>query len=99
MRLPLTLAVRRPQSWIRVGAADSKVSPTFPEFRSATMRPSYSEEKPMRKVINCECGEAVRGNSDEELIAAVRTHISQHHPDLVGKLSEQDILSMSEEDD
>ena len=53
----------------------------------------------MRKVINCECGEVVRGNSDEELIAAVKAHISRDHPELVGKLSRQDILSMSEEEE
>lgn len=53
----------------------------------------------MRKVINCECGEVVRGNSDEELIGAVQAHIFRDHPELVGKLSRQDILSMSEEED
>lgn len=53
----------------------------------------------MRIVINCECGEAVQGASDEELIAAVQAHISRDHPELVGKLSRQDILSMSEEEE
>jgi len=57
-----------------------------------------SEEKTMKKLINCECGEVVRGNSDEELVAAVQAHISRDHPELVGKLSQQDILSMSEEE-
>jgi hypothetical protein len=53
----------------------------------------------MRRIINCECGEAVRGDSDDALIAAVQAHVKKHHPDLVGKLSEQDILAMSEEED
>ncbi len=53
----------------------------------------------MRKLINCECGEVVRGNSDEELVVAVQAHISRDHPELVGKLSQQDILSMSEEEE
>ena len=52
----------------------------------------------MAKVINCECGEAVRAENDEALIAAVLSHISKHHPDLIGKLSENDILAMSEGD-
>lgn len=52
----------------------------------------------MPKLINCECGEVVRGNSDEELIRAVEAHVSQHHPELLGKLSRQDILAMSEEE-
>ena len=53
----------------------------------------------MGKVINCECGEAVRGNTEDELVAAVNAHISRDHPELAGKLSRQDILSMSEEED
>lgn len=53
----------------------------------------------MGKVINCECGEVVRGNSDEELLAAVQMHISRDHPDLVGKLSKEDILGMAEEEE
>ena len=53
----------------------------------------------MRKVINCECGEVVRGNTDEELIAAVKAHISRDHPELLPKLSDDDILAMAEEDE
>ena len=53
----------------------------------------------MGKLINCECGEAVRGSTDEELLAAVQAHVNRDHPELIGKLSSQDILSMAEEDD
>jgi len=53
----------------------------------------------MRKVINCECGEVVRGNSDEELLAAVKAHLSRDHPELLAKLSNEDILGMAEEDE
>jgi len=51
----------------------------------------------MAKLINCECGEIVRGNNDDELVAATEAHIGRSHPDLVGKLSREDILGMSEE--
>jgi predicted small metal-binding protein len=57
------------------------------------------EEDDMRKLINGECGEVVRGNSDEELLAAVQVHISRDHPELVGKLSQEDVLSMAEEEE
>ncbi len=53
----------------------------------------------MRKVINCECGEVVRGNTDQELLAAVKVHLSRDHPELLEKLSQQDILGMAEEED
>lgn len=49
----------------------------------------------MRKVINCECGEVVRADSNEELLAAVTTHLSRGHPELLEKLSREDILGMA----
>jgi hypothetical protein len=51
------------------------------------------------KHINCECGEVVRGADDEELVAAAQAHVEASHPELVGKLSREDILGMAEEDD
>ena len=51
----------------------------------------------MSKLINCECGEVVRADTDDALIAQVETHVERHHPDLVGKLSRDDILAMAEE--
>lgn len=53
----------------------------------------------MAKLINCECGEVLRGDSDDELIANVTAHVDRHHPELVGKLSRDDIVAMSEEAD
>ena len=51
----------------------------------------------MPKVINCECGERIRADSDDELIQRVEQHVNQAHPELVGKMSRDDILAMSEE--
>ncbi len=51
----------------------------------------------MARLINCECGEIVRGESDDELVAAAVAHVQANHPELVGKLSREDILGMSEE--
>jgi predicted small metal-binding protein len=51
----------------------------------------------MAKVINCECGHVVRGETDEELLANAEAHINSAHPDLVGKLSREDLLGMAEE--
>jgi predicted small metal-binding protein len=50
------------------------------------------------KVINCECGAVVRADSDDELVARVETHVASDHPDLVGKLSRDDVLGMAEEE-
>ncbi len=51
----------------------------------------------MAKLINCECGYVVRGETDDELIAAAEEHINRDHPELVGKVSREDLLAMSEE--
>jgi predicted small metal-binding protein len=51
----------------------------------------------MAKVINCECGHVVRGETEEELLANAEAHINRDHPELVGKLSRDDLLGMAEE--
>jgi len=51
----------------------------------------------MGKLINCECGEVIRADTDEDLVAKVEAHVEGRHPDLVGKLSREDVLAMAEE--
>ncbi len=51
----------------------------------------------MGKVINCECGEVVRAASDDELVQKVEHHVEKSHPELVGKMSREDVLGMAEE--
>ncbi|MEJ7931844.1 hypothetical protein WG922_17875 [Ramlibacter sp. AN1015] len=53
----------------------------------------------MSKVIHCECGQDVRGATDDALVQAASEHVQRDHPELVGKLSRDDILAMAEEDD
>jgi len=52
----------------------------------------------MGKLINCECGEVVRGGDDDELVANAEAHVGEAHPDLVGKISREDLLGMAEEE-
>ena len=42
----------------------------------------------MAKVINCECGLTLRGETDEEVLTAAKEHIRESHPDL-GRLGER----------
>ena len=51
----------------------------------------------MSKLINCECGEVVRADTDDELIAIVGAHVERDHPELVGRLSRDDVLAMAED--
>ena len=52
----------------------------------------------MAKLINCECGQVVRGRNDDELVAAAIAHVNSDHPELLGKLTREDVLAMAEED-
>jgi predicted small metal-binding protein len=49
------------------------------------------------KVINCECGEVIRAETDDELVTKVDRHVRQAHPELVGKMSREDVLAMAED--
>jgi predicted small metal-binding protein len=51
----------------------------------------------MAKLVNCECGQVVRGETDDELVRNVEAHVVEHHPELVGKMTRADILAMAEE--
>ena len=51
----------------------------------------------MSKVINCECGETVLADTDDELVQKVERHVGEAHPELVGKMSREDVLAMAEE--
>lgn len=47
----------------------------------------------MARVINCECGYVVKGDTDEELLANAERHIRDVHPDMIGKVSRDDLLA------
>lgn len=52
----------------------------------------------MAKVINCPCGYDVRGDTDEDLLAAAHKHIEDAHPDKAGSVSDQELLASAEEE-
>jgi hypothetical protein len=53
----------------------------------------------MAKTFFCEeDGETIRGAGDDELVANVESHIADKHPDLVGKVSREDILAGAKEE-
>jgi hypothetical protein len=54
----------------------------------------------MEKVFECERDRAViRGEDDDELVANVDEHIAVAHPDLVGKVSREQIVANAKEAD
>ncbi len=51
----------------------------------------------MAKQINCPCGETIRGETDDELVANAEEHVRNVHPEQVGQRSREDFLAMAEE--
>jgi hypothetical protein len=49
------------------------------------------------KRITCVCGKVLEGRDDEQLWAMAQAHIAADHPELVGKVSREDILARAEE--
>ena len=49
------------------------------------------------KQITCVCGYVVKGEDDDELWEEAQAHLAADHPDLVGKVSREDILAQAEE--
>lgn len=46
----------------------------------------------MAKVIRCECGFVARGTTDDDVVTAIRDHLTNDHPLLVDKVTDDDLL-------
>jgi hypothetical protein len=47
------------------------------------------------KVVHCPCGKDVEGETDDAIVENVEAHVAADHPEMVGKYSREDILSMA----
>ena len=51
----------------------------------------------MAKVINCDDGYVVRGDTNEELLANAHAHLRDAHPEMVGQVTDEQLLGMAQE--
>ena len=51
----------------------------------------------MAKQIACECGFVARGHSEDEVVEQIREHMRSDHPELLDKVSRDDLLGWIEE--
>ena len=49
------------------------------------------------KVVNCPCGERIEGETDDAVVDHVNAHLTSTQPELAGKYSSEQILSMASE--
>jgi predicted small metal-binding protein len=54
----------------------------------------YNQEKEvvMARIIQCECGFVARGQTDAEVIDAIRGHMRTDHPALLATVDQADLL-------
>ena len=46
-------------------------------------------------MIRCECGHEVHGEDERRLLAAAREHVATAHPELVDRLTDDDLMAMA----
>jgi predicted small metal-binding protein len=51
----------------------------------------------MTKIINCECGYVARGETEDEVVLQIQNHMREDHPDLLEKVSREDLVGWIEE--
>jgi predicted small metal-binding protein len=51
----------------------------------------------MSKQITCECGFVARADSDGDVVEQIREHMRSDHPELLDKVSRDDLLGWIEE--
>jgi predicted small metal-binding protein len=51
----------------------------------------------MAYVITCDCGYVSRGETEDELVEQTNQHIDDVHPEMAGKVTQDDLLAMAEE--
>ncbi|MDQ6776780.1 MAG: hypothetical protein M3071_11330 [Actinomycetota bacterium] len=56
-----------------------------------------NKETVMAKVIRCQCGFLGRGDSVDEAATVIEAHMRSDHPELVGKVTREDLIAMAEE--
>jgi hypothetical protein len=47
------------------------------------------------KVVHCPCGVDVEAENEDELVEAVEAHMASDHPEMAGRYSRDQILSMA----
>jgi predicted small metal-binding protein len=51
----------------------------------------------MAKLITCECGAVIRGETEAEVVQGARDHMRADHPELLDKVSDDDLRGWIEE--
>ena len=51
----------------------------------------------MAKKVDCPCGATMRGETDDELVTNVETHVREKHPEMAAEITRERIMQMASE--
>jgi len=68
--------------------------PTFLQWAWRSIRPG-KEVTPVAKIMQCDCGYVVRGETDDELVANVQKHAREVHN---MEVTREQVLAMSQQE-
>jgi predicted small metal-binding protein len=51
----------------------------------------------MTLVVHCECGTDVTGETEDDLVSAVESHVKEAHPEMEGSMTREQVLEMAHE--
>ena len=52
----------------------------------------------MAKVINCACGETIRGESEDEVLDNAEAHVQERHADMADQFPREALAGMIEDE-
>jgi predicted small metal-binding protein len=52
----------------------------------------------MAKVINCACGETIRGESEDEVLDNAQAHVQERHADMADQFPRETLAEMIEDE-
>jgi predicted small metal-binding protein len=50
----------------------------------------------MARQITCECGQIIRGDTEDELVDLTRAHLRSEHPQLADRITRDEIVALIE---
>jgi predicted small metal-binding protein len=50
----------------------------------------------MARQVKCECGYVARADTDEDVLANIRDHMRSDHPELLDRISDEQIITWIE---
>ena len=60
-----------------------------------TDEPAANERRDFVWVVDCPCGERLRGDSEDSIVEVATGHLAERHPDMVGLYEREHILFMA----